>query len=377
MTEPVFFNAELKIEQQLSLANGWNWISFHTRAADMSVKNVFAPVREKTTLLKNAATFTMPHNAGWSAGLDSIRVGSMYKAKMSEQVKLKLTGDKLNPENEAVSIVPKWNWIGYIPVFSLPLGDALADLNPRDGDLIKGQTQFAVYDGAEWMGSLKTLAPGRGYLYNSKDGASKQFTYPSEALAYMRASTAPAELHFTPVPASRYPGNMNIIARVKDGDQTLTNVEVGIFAGDECRGAEAATAEGLVFLTVAGDESVPLQIKVFIRDTNETIDCTQTLTYIDDAIIGHPENPYEINLSTLGMEDVQAARLAVYPNPVRDRLYVMGLSEETEVKVADMFGRILIIENLDAAGNKLDVSSLPQGAYTISVGRKVMKFVKL
>ena len=96
---------------------------------------------------------------------------------------------------------------------------------------------------------------------------------------------------------------MSIIARVMNGDEAVHGVEVGIFAGDECRGAATEehinenTTDGYWFLTVAGDEAAPLTIKVYDPTTGETITVHQTLTYTDDATLGSLDEPYIIQLN--------------------------------------------------------------------------------
>lgn len=116
---------------------------------------------------------------------------------------------------------------------------------------------------------------------------------------------------FTPV-TDPYSGNMSIVARVMNGDEAVHGVEVGIFAGDECRGAATEefssvnTTDGYWFLTVAGDEAAPLTIKVHDPATGETITVQQTLTYTDDATLGSLDEPYIIQLNAAeGIEDVQ------------------------------------------------------------------------
>ena len=104
---------------------------------------------------------------------------------------------------------------------------------------------------------------------------------------------------------------MSISARVMNGDKAVHGVEVGIFAGDECRGAATEefssvnTTDGYWFLTVAGDEAAPLTIKVHDTATGETITVQQTLTYTDDATLGSLDEPYIIQLNAAeGVEEV-------------------------------------------------------------------------
>ena len=118
---------------------------------------------------------------------------------------------------------------------------------------------------------------------------------------------------FTPV-TDPYSGNMSIVARVMNGDEAVHGVEVGVFAGDECRGAATEefssvnTTDGYWFLTVAGDEAAPLTIKVYDPTTGETITAQQTLTYADDATLGSLDEPYIIQLDLAdGIDEVDAA----------------------------------------------------------------------
>ena len=58
-----------------------------------------------------------------------------------------------------------WNWIGYIPNYSLPINDALSSVPAQTGDLIKSQVAFAQYINPQfgWIGNLKYMQPPNGY----------------------------------------------------------------------------------------------------------------------------------------------------------------------------------------------------------------------
>jgi hypothetical protein len=383
MTTPIILNGEVATEQTLHLNSGWSWISLNTRASNMSVSSVFAPVVNHLVLLKNKTDISAPNGNGSLSGtLTTVEAGKMYKVKMNQAATLTAIGDKLNPQTEAISLVPQWNWMGYIPTFPLPLSDALADLDATEGDLVKGQSQFAVYTDGEWVGSLQTMAPGMGYIYQSQGLATKQFHYPAAALATQRratpkATTSPTQ--FTPVANNLYSGNMSIIAVVKNGNELLKNVEVGVFAGTECRGAQAADAEGLVFLSVAGEQATALTLKVY--DGSKQLNVTQTLTYTDDAIVGTIAEPYVIQLSAIAtdVDNISLLPISLYPNPTTDYLYIACAKQISKVEVVDMSGRVQLSKpNLE--NNTLNVSSLPEGVYmlrlTLDSGTKTLKFTK-
>ena len=58
-----------------------------------------------------------------------------------------------------------WNWIGF-PHSGLSLEEALATINPVDGDYIKSQTASSTYyEGFGWFGELTHLEPLHGYNF--------------------------------------------------------------------------------------------------------------------------------------------------------------------------------------------------------------------
>ena len=136
---------------------------------------------------------------------------------------------------------------------------------------------------------------------------------------------------------------MSIVARVLDGKSVVHDVEVGIFAGEECRGT--ATEEmisdtdtaGYWFLTVAGDEQTPLTIKVYDPVSGKTTIVEQSLQYTDDAILGTLAEPYIIQLGVMeGVEDIQGDNATGsgngYTKTIEDGiLYILRNGDKYEV----------------------------------------------
>jgi len=195
---------------------------------------------------------------------------------------------------------------------TMSVNDALADIEPASGDHIKSKTAFAVYDGSQWVGTLTRMTPGEGYMYLSNATTDFTFRYPESNSPKLSANSqklmAKANA-FNPV-TDPYSGNMSIVARVVNGTEPVHGVEVGIFAGDECRGAAVEDEGNYWFITVAGDEPTPLTIKVHDRATQQITTLQQTLQYTDDATLGTLAEPYIIQLqATEGIEDVQGDKV--------------------------------------------------------------------
>ena len=90
-----------------------------------------------------------------------------------------------------------------------------------------------------------------------------------------------------------------------NGDEPVHGVEVGIFAGDECRGAAVEEEGNYWFISVAGDEPTPLTIKVYDPAEQKTTLVGQSLQYTDDATLGTLAEPYIIQLNSAeGVEEI-------------------------------------------------------------------------
>ncbi|MDR2844220.1 MAG: T9SS type A sorting domain-containing protein, partial [Candidatus Symbiothrix sp.] len=368
---PVILNAENKVEQQMQLSKGWNWLSLNIRPDDLSVGNVFQSVRSNTVLLKSKTGIGVVENNKWVVGSDltAIEIAKMYKLNVNASVPFRLIGNKVNPLETLVSIRKNWNWIGYTPQFSLSTQDALADLEAVEGDLIKGQSQFAIYAGNAWIGPLQTLAPGKGYLYQSQANSDKQFHYPSVSSALRSAQYIAVPSYWIPVDENAYPGSMSIIAVVKNGNEIVSDVEVGVFAGDECRGAQATLDNGLLLLSVAGDDNqIPLTFKVYEPSSDAVSNPVQTLTFREDAIYGSASEPYVIQLSPAGLTQLTANNLRIYPTQVKNVLHVDSDDHTLRaIRIYDVSGSIVRgIDNASSA-NTINVSALSQGVYIVAV----------
>jgi len=74
--------------------------------------------------------------------------------------------------------------------------------------------------------------------------------------------------------------------------------------------------------------------------------------------------------------------LVIYPNPVKDKIKIEGLSENTDVEIYDAAGKILMMKKNDSQGSnfEIDVKQLPQGIYFLRVSegqeQRHLKFVR-
>ena len=74
----------------------------------------------------------------------------------------------------------------------------------------------------------------------------------------------------------------------------------------------------------------------------------------------------------------EKATFKVYPNPTSD-LLVLEFEESTEttfVKILNSAGKLILTKNIKQSGERIDISSLPNGVYLISLNGEAIKFVK-
>jgi hypothetical protein len=315
LSDPVILEVTNRLQQTLGLQQAWNWISLNIRPASARPEKVFAPVLGDITTVKSKSQFFTVNTADTTYGgtLKTMNVISSYRVNALRERTFSFDGTVVNCAQTPITIRKGWNWIGYLPLQTMSVNDALADIEPMVGDLVKGKKAFAVYDGAQWIGTLTRMTPGEGYMYLSHAAGSFTFRYPEsnglKRIANSQQLMANAQMAsaFEPV-TDPYSGNMSIVARVMNGTETVHGVEVGIFAGEECRGAAIEDEAGdYWFITVAGDESTPLTIRVYDPVMQTTTIVEQPLQYTDDANLGTLAEPYIIQLQTAdGIEAIGA-----------------------------------------------------------------------
>ncbi len=311
---PIILNAEDLIEQTRNLVQGWNWISFYVRANELAVEKIFNPIAASADVVKSQSDFAMFENGSFYGTSFDTDNSSMYKVHMTAPQVLNTVGRRLTAEERAITLKPGWNWVAYNAMQTASVIDALAPMNPQDGDVIKAQQGFAMYDGYEWNGSLKSLTPGQGYMIQSAAASDRSFEYPTqtansslsiEGLTPQLMSEQPLEYStstFNPIDYHIFPGNMCIVACVTWEGTPLVGCEVGVFDEENCRVAKITDHEGYAYFAVPGDESMPLNFRLVYDGEIYTSDIT--VSYEEDAIIGTHSNPLIVSFDKNGLDNI-------------------------------------------------------------------------
>lgn len=298
--DPILLNALDYQEQTTSLTKGWNWMALYVQPDDMSMQTVLAPINAEVTMAKSQTGFMESTGSEWYGNEIMMNNSEMYKINLSAPATLKVLGRVGDPSSRLITVKQGWNWIAYNATSAMSLDEAFAGMQPEDGDVVKAQSCFAVYDGYEWAGTLSLLEPSQGYMLYSVATADRTFAYPLagqiDKTAKARARRLPPAGYFEPVDYHKYPDNMSLIARVTFDGNELPGAEIGIYAGDECRSHAYTNDAGLAYVTIPGNAKTTLTFKLLYKGKVYT--STTTLDYESDGIVGSTFNPFVINFDT-------------------------------------------------------------------------------
>ena len=363
-------NEDRTIQRNYELLAGWNWISVNVE--DEKVSNLPVLFEEVKSSFDKAISVSEElsydeHN-GFVGELSMFNVARGYKVKMLKDEVISISGKQ---KDMTVSLNPGWNWIGYTPQGVLPIKSAIDSSVAESGDIIMGRNSFAIYDGESWKGTLELLEPGMGYMYYSSSLKSFNYSLTDEETAI--PSIEPTVYGEWVCNHMQYPDNMPVIVEIHDKNGNVVNPSqcvIGAFVGDECRGIEQnINSYSVSFLTVHGDvknESVSFQI--YDISTNTIYLAKQTVGF-GDALVGSLESPFVLEYGeVLGVDNiVYNTEMSIFPNPVKDILNIKGEYTLASVKITDMSGKevMSVLEMPVVEG--IDVSSLNNGIYLITI----------
>ena len=286
--EPIRLSTTAGEVQQLSLLEGWNWLSWYVRPTNAKLDYIF-PIESgfsegdlvKSPTTKAFAELTVtPDSAAWKGSLSATNYKNMYMVRVADAFNTTIEGKALTDEQRTLTIRKGWNGIAYLLSAPMSTRDALADYYDKAtvGDLIKSRTQFAVFtENGKWEGSLQTLRPGQGYLLrrNGTGSVTMKFVKNAAASAPKRVkAVSDQQSAFSNPKAS---SNMTMIAMVEQSAISNQQSAISAYIGEELVGvAEPIMVddEPLYFLTIQSDATGTLRF--------ETADGT-SLTAVDDA----------------------------------------------------------------------------------------------
>ena len=168
--------------QTIAFNKGWNWWSTDLNITLEQLKDALvAAVGQNGTISIKSQNGTIYYqNGSWhGSGITTLDVSQMYEIRTSVSCEITITGMQLNPDNCTITIVNGVNWIAFTLDQSMTITAAFSGLPPVQGDIVKGMNGTSTFRNGQWRGSLNTLEPGSGYIFQSAASETRTFTYPN------------------------------------------------------------------------------------------------------------------------------------------------------------------------------------------------------
>ena len=357
-------------EQVLSLSSGWTWFSSYITYNEETL-DVFADALADVPgipMLKNNAGYATLNDGVWDGSLTSLNNNSMYMTKLDSDAEVTLIGELV--EDAEITLSPGWSWIAYPVNAEMTLQDALANITPNVGDLVKNMTTFSSYTAEGWNGNLTVMQPGEGYMYLNAGETALTLVYPEPD---MRDVVTPVEVEkYWKANYHRFPTNLSMMVTIDPTMFALRegNYEVGAFVNGECRGSarlQYVSGNYVAFLTVTGAEGEEVSFKLYDVYANKVSgNAEEHIVYTANDVIGNVANPMMLHFSFTDVDDNETA-VMMFPNPAKDKLFVNGEAIET-VRVFNALGQMVYSEEFSGVAQvELNMGAYSAGVYTVSV----------
>lgn len=384
-SQPVLFTAKDYRVQNITLNEGWTWISTNIASDKLSDLNKLLADGKWTSddQVKSEqygfASWTKRN--GWVGQLTEIDNDQMYMVHSSKPQTLHISGPAVDPTSHKLTIrgakedgTPRWNYISYLPSDNFTLKEALAGYDAKEGDIVKSQTQMAMYSGnLGWIGSLTYMENGKGYMLQRQSQDDAQLQYPSKTSVGRKAKAAMAAAKNADGTNAYFPYSANMTAVVEvEGVSLQQGDRLVSYVGGEPRGyAEGITlpdGRTIFMLAVGGDKPEAVDVTIE-RGGNIIAKAPSVISYAANSNVGTINEP--MHISFLGTD----GGLYVYPSPFHSQLKIRAMVDRdayTDVYVTDMSGKRVVAWNDCNAGGNVDITwnagnTVPAGVYIVSI----------
>lgn len=384
-SQPVLFTAKDYRVQNITLNEGWTWISTNIASDKLSDLNKLLADGKWTSddQVKSEqygfASWTKRN--GWVGQLTEIDNDQMYLVHSSAPQNLHISGPAVDPTSHKLTIrgakedgTPRWNYISYLPSDNFTLKEALAGYDAKEGDIVKSQTQMAMYSGnLGWIGSLTYMENGKGYMLQRQSQDDAVLQYPSKTSVGRKAKAAMAAAKNADGTNAYFPYSANMTAVVEvEGVELQQGDRLVSYVAGEPRGyAEGITlpdGRTIFMLAVGGDKPEAVDVTIE-RGGNIIAKAPSAISYAANSNVGTINEP--MHISFLGTD----GGLYVYPSPFYSQLKIRAMVDRdayADVYVTDMSGKRVVAWNDCNAGGNVDITwnagnTVPSGVYIVSI----------
>lgn len=380
-TNPQLIIASDNISSTITLNNGWTWVSFNLQSQNLSVTDsILRTLNDASGLVKNQQYFDAYDAVfGWQGSLTTLgngfNVRDMYKLYQPSGGEITFSGQPVRPDSIQISVTKGWNFIGVTPQTTMTVSEAYSQLTPSAGDLVKGQTAFAMYDNLYgWIGSLKNIEPGKGYMLYSD--LAKDFAYNTQSsLARYEAEEAGISLSDLPEELAHsynpyhYPTNSTIVAKAQQKSLTQDDVLLA-FHLDVLVGFAALNTQidSVYFMTISANPQEEIHFKIYNKQTGKISIAENVITYEANENHGTAREPFPIYFEE---EEVskQEIDISIYPVPL-EKSFNIEFTEvvNAQIKLINPLGTMVQSWNVTEQNNSLILNeNIKSGAYILMI----------
>ncbi len=351
--QPVLFEAANRVEADIAVPAGWKWVSFGLFTNELADVNHI--LKDLTSAegdqIKGLLHFDQYSEAegkwlGTITNNGGFRNQEMYKLKVASASKIRYQGEIPTPSQAPVSIVPGWNWIGFVSQRNMEINEALQSLQATDGDIIKSQYQLAVYDkNFGWIGNLSSLIPGEGYMLFAQNA--RTFAYPNISSLGGRSTEGNDLSYFElgdfTLDPHQFRYQMTLIGHLENyyfgtgqpAERLLGTVD-GWIQGVSVPTYNPVTGQYDFFMTVFSNQP-QAEVGFTLTDGQGKVigKVQETVDFADNRNTGSVSAPYPLHLESFaGNNWLQAGNVEVYPNPFGNETNIrFALDEVAEVSI--------------------------------------------
>ncbi len=372
----VWFENTDVIEQEIILNEGWTWVSTNVNDLDFSDLNLLTQGMQLETsdrILSHSPSLletyykddAQPVNSSWN-GTISVNGGLssqfMYKMNTTHGQPLVLTGSPVDINSWSFPIQTNWNWVPFPLNSNVQVNEALASFDAQEGNVIKSQNLFAIYDAVNgWSGTLNYLEEGQGYMLKSSEN--QTLMYPNYfGRSAGDANASAAQLVIDPE-FTQYGENMNAVVLMPSGYDNLFVYD----ANGTLKGQVTSQVVGdkeLSFITIYGE--LPEQLIFHIGNASETKPTTKEFSFKSNQVLGTVADP-------VILEDETLFGITVSPNPFDNHLNIKINSTKSQMvsfQIHNMLGQLVFSEEVSVGEGENDLRIVPNlslGAYFLNV----------
>jgi hypothetical protein len=390
---PAIFENSSLVEQTIPFNKGWTWISMNVNDSNFNnintlTKNLSLATDDRIlsyfpsrleTYYKNTS---VPSKSGWSGTISAnggITDSKMLKVYMAKEQSLTIKGMPVNIAKWSFPIQTNWNWVPYPLAGNQLTNEALAYLDASDGDVIKSQNLFAIYDPiVGWNGTLNYLESGKGYMI--KSSKAQTLKYPSYLSSTGKLSSGKNYKSLTNINQEtilpefkQYPDNMNAVVLLPKGYKELFVYDSnGVLKGKTLN--QVINNTELSFITVYGSTTETLDF--YIGDGINKKKTATNFSFKSNDVLGTIAKP-------ILLEEISDG-VTIYPNPFDNEITLKVNAIQDQVVTVELYSitsQLLFTKKVpvSSGGNnfKIEPNVVP-GTYLLQIemnGKKVINKV--